>query len=134
MQEINLEITSVSASVRFSGAVGPSRFKTVELSAEATVQVDEDWQDAQSELYSRLGKQVKYLWLQGQKPLEGAEKAVEGIPAPDLTEPPPTVPDHYCLEHQTEFKRYQRGADTWYSHKTVDGVWCRETQPDLPPK
>ena len=125
-----MEVTSVSASVRFSGAVGPSRFKTVELSAEATVQGDEDWQDAQSELYSRLGKQVKYLWLQGQKPLEGAEKAVEDIPGPDLTEPPPTVPDHYCLEHQTEFKRYQRGADTWYSHKTVDGAWCRETQPD----
>jgi len=120
--------------VRFSGAVGPSRFKTVELSAEATVQGDEDWQDAQSELYSRLGKQVNYLWLQGQKPLEGAEKAVEDIPGPDLTEPQPPVPDHYCLEHQTGFKRYQRGADTWYSHKTVDGAWCRETQPDLPPK
>ena len=101
----------------------------MELSAEATVQGDEDWQDAQSELYSRLGKQVKYLWLQGQKPLEGAEKAVEGIPAPDLTEPPP-VQDHYCLAHRAECKRYQRGANTWYSHKTVDGAWCGETQPD----
>ena len=125
-----MEVTSVSASVRFSGAVGPSRFKTVELSAEATVQGDEDWLDAQGQLYQELGKQVKHLWLQGQKPLEGAEKAVEGIPGPDLTEPQPPVQDHYCLEHQTEFKRYQRGADTWYSHKTVDGTWCRETQPD----
>ena len=102
----------------------------MELSAEATVQGDEDWQDAQSKLYQELGRQVKHLWLKGQKPLEGAEKAVEGIPAPDLTRPPPTVPDHYCLEHQTGFKRYQRGANTWYSHKTVDGAWCRETQPD----
>ena len=125
-----MEITSVSASVRFSGAVGPSRFKTVELSAEATVQGDEDWQDAQSKLYQELGKQVKCLWLQGQKAPEGAEKAVEDIPGPDLTEPQPPVPAHYCLEHQIEFKRYQRGADTWYSHKTVDGAWCRETQPD----
>ncbi len=116
--------------MRFSGAVGPSRFKTVELSAEATVQGDEDWQDAQSELYSQLGKQVKYLWLQGQEPPEGARMAAEDIPGPTLNEPQPTVPDHYCLEHQTEFKRYQRGADTWYSHKTVDGTWCRETQPD----
>ena len=123
-------MTSVSASVRFSGAVGPSRFKTVELSAEASVQGDEDWQDAQSELYSRLGKQVKHLWLQGQKPLEGAEKAVEGIPVSSLTKPQPPVPDHYCLEHQTGYKRYQRGANTWYSHKTDHGAWCRETQPD----
>ena len=124
-----MEVTIVSASVRFSGAVGPSRFKTVELSAEATVQGDEDWQNAQSELYSQLGKQVKNLWLQGQKAPEGAEKAVEDIPGSDLTQQPP-APDHYCLEHQTAFKRYQRGANTWYSHKTVDGAWCRETQPD----
>ena len=54
-------------------------FKTVELSAEAKVQRDEDWQDAQSELYSRLGKQVKYLWLQGQKATEGAEKSKRTI-------------------------------------------------------
>ena len=124
-----MEVTSVSASVRFSGAVGPSRFKTVELSAEATVQGDEDWQDAQSELYSQLGNQVKNLWLQGQKAPEGVEMAVEDNPGSDLTQPLP-APDHYCLEHLTEFKRYQRGANTWYSHKTVDGAWCRETQPD----
>ena len=102
----------------------------MELSAEATVQVKEDWQNAQNELYQELGKQVKYLWLQGQKPPEGAEMAVEGIPGSDLNEPQPTVPDHYCLEHQAEFKRYQRGANTWYSHKTVDGTWCREPQAD----
>ena len=100
----------------------------MELSAEATVQGDEDWQDAQSELYSRLGKQVKSLWLQGQKAPEGAEKTAENIPGLDLTEPP--VLDHYCLDHQAEFKRYHRGADTWYSHKTDDGAWCRETQSD----
>ena len=100
----------------------------MELSAEATVQSDEDWQNAQNELYQELGKQVKRLWLQGQKAPEGAEKAVEDIPGSGLTEPP--APDHYCQEHQAEFKRYQRGANTWYSHKTVDGAWCRESQPD----
>ena len=126
-----MEVTSVSASVRFSGAVGPSRFKTVELSAEATVQGDEDWQNAQNELYSQLGKQVKHLWLQGQKASEAAEMAVEDISSTDVTQPNnPLGSDHYCLEHQAEFKRYQRGANTWYSHKTVDGAWCKETQPD----
>ena len=58
----------------------------MELSAEATVQVDEDWQDAQSQLYQELGKQVKSLWMQGQKPPEGAEKAIDGIPGSDLTQ------------------------------------------------
>ena len=58
----------------------------MELSAEATVQGDEDWRDAQSHLYQELGKQVKYLWLQGQKTPEGAEKAVEDITGSDLTQ------------------------------------------------
>jgi hypothetical protein len=95
------------------------------------VRVDEDWQDAQNELYQELGKQVKNLWLQGQKAPEWAEKAVEDIPGSDLTQHNQLpVPDHYCLEHQAEYKRYQRGANTWYSHKSDDGTWCRETQPD----
>ena len=89
-----MEVTSVSASVRFSGAVGPSRFKTVELSAEATVHGQEDWQNAQRELYSQLGKQVKNLWLQGQKVPEGSEKAIEDIPGSDLTEQKTTHPHH----------------------------------------
>ena len=100
----------------------------MELSAEATVRGDEDWRDAQSQLYQELGKQVKYLWLQGQKATEGAEKAVEDITGSDLTQTP--VADHHCLDHQAGFKRYQRGANTWYSHKTDDGTWCRETQSD----
>ena len=76
----------------------------MELSAEATVQGDEDWRDAQSHLYQELGKQVKYLWLQGQKTPEGAEKAVEDITGSDLTQKTP-VADHHCLDHLTEFKR-----------------------------
>jgi cell division GTPase FtsZ len=51
----------------------------VELSAEATVRGDEDWRDAQSHLYQELGKQVRYLWLQGQKTPEGAEKSKRTI-------------------------------------------------------
>ena len=100
----------------------------MELSAEATVRGDEDWRDAQSQLYQELGKQVKYLWLQGQKTPEGAEKAIDVIPGSDLPQTP--VADHHCLNHQAGFKRYQRGANTWYSHKTDDGTWCREPQSD----
>ena len=125
-----MEVTSVSASVRFSGAVGPSRFKTVELSAEATVQGDEDWQDAQSELYQELGKQVKYCACKARRPWKGLRRPQRTSQCQAWLNPPPTVQDHYCPEHQTEFKRYHRGADTWYSHKTVAGAWCRETQPD----
>ena len=36
----------VSASVRFSGALGDSRFKTIELCAEATLDGKETWSEA----------------------------------------------------------------------------------------
>ena len=114
LQGKELEVTSVSASVRFSGTVGPSRFKTVELSAEATVQGDEDWRDAQSHLYQELGKQVKHLWLQGQTAPEGAEKAVEDITDSDLTQTP--IADHHCLDPLTVLNSYLRGATTCSRH------------------
>lgn len=33
---------------------------------------------------------------------------------------------HYCEEHQTEFKRFEKDGRVWYSHKAPDGKWCRE--------
>lgn len=35
-------------------------------------------------------------------------------------------PEHNCQEHQTPLKRYCRGENVWYSHKTDDGKWSRE--------
>ena len=34
--------------------------------------------------------------------------------------------EHYCEEHQAEFKRYEKDGRVWYSHKTADGKWCKE--------
>ena len=34
---------------------------------------------------------------------------------------PTEIPAHYCKEHQREFKRYSRGDNVLYSHKTADG-------------
>ena len=60
-----MKVTTVSASVRFSGAVGDSRFKTIELSAEAALEGKETWIEAQASLYERLGCQLKTLWANG---------------------------------------------------------------------
>ena len=38
-----MKVTTVSAGVRSSGAVGDSRFKTIELSAEANLDGKEIW-------------------------------------------------------------------------------------------
>ena len=110
-----MKITTVSASVRFSGAVGESRFKTIELSAEAALDGKETWTEAQASLYQQLGCQLKVLWATGQQ-AEAEEPASE----PE----PPT--EHYCQEHAIPFKRYTRGENVWWSHRTPDGKWCRE--------
>jgi len=32
---------------------------------------------------------------------------------------------HWCQAHQTDYKRFSKGDQVWYSHKTEDG-WCKE--------
>lgn len=34
---------------------------------------------------------------------------------------------HYCGEHEKAFRKFEKGGQTWYSHK-IDGTeeWCRE--------
>ena len=57
-----MKVTTVSASVRFSKAVGKGQHKTAELCAEATIGDGENWTDAQAKLYQQLGEQLKSLW------------------------------------------------------------------------
>lgn len=40
--------------------------------------------------------------------------------------PPARTPVHYCQQHQSEYKRFEKDGRVWYSHKTSDGKWCRE--------
>ena len=105
-----MKITTVSATVRFSKDIGNKRFKTVELSAEGMVSAGENWQVAQVQLYSELGQQLKSLWTaNGSTNNHNRE----------------SIPDHYCNEHGTDFKRHEKEGQVWYSHKSGDG-WCKE--------
>ena len=123
-----MKVTTVSASVRFSGSVGESRFKTIELSAEAALDGKEAWTEAQAQLYQQLGCQLKALWTNGtgNNAQDDAEEPTEAASEPEPPETPATSPEHYCQEHQREFRRYSRGDSVWWSHKTADGKWCRE--------
>jgi hypothetical protein len=119
-----MKVTTVSASVRFSGSLGDSRFKTIELSAEATLDGKETWTEAQANLYQQLGCQLKALWTNGtgHKPQDAPESQGEAI----IVAEPTQTPEHFCQEHQTPFKQYHRGDSVWWSHKKADGKWCRE--------
>ena len=93
-----MKVTTVSASVRFSGALGDSRFKTIELSAEATLDGKETWTEAQATLYQQLGCQLKALWANGagQKAQDGAEEPTEAASEPEPPQVPTQPPEHHC--------------------------------------
>jgi hypothetical protein len=111
-----MRIATVSASVRFSKALGDGQHKTVELSAEAFLDDDEVWTEAQGNLYRELGQQLKTLWANGNS------KAAQ---EPTTVEAPTTKSEHYCQEHRTEYNRYGKDGRVWYSHK-VGNKWCKE--------
>lgn len=105
-----MKVTTVSASVRYSKPMGDGSFKTVELGAEATLTNSEAWTEAQAHLYGELGSQLKALWT---------------AKSNGNTSSASTTPDHYCQEHKTEFKRYEKEGRVWYAHKNGQ-KWCRE--------
>ena len=71
--EGEMKVTTVSASVRFSKALGDGVHKTVELSAAAALQGQETRAEAQANLYQQLGQQLKTLWDNGKSALDAPQ-------------------------------------------------------------
>jgi hypothetical protein len=115
-----MRIATVSASVRFSKALGDGQHKTVELGCEATLTAQESWPEAQATLYHELGQQMKTLWANGK-----GQNSLESHTPPVSTPSAPQHPEHWCAEHNTEFRKYSRDGRTWYSHR-AGNQWCKE--------
>ena len=92
-----------------------SGHKTIELSAQAALDPKDKWQDAQSQLYTELGEQLKALWI---SKTSGQTTKIE-----DSTT---AQSEHHCVEHGVEFKRYEKEGKVWYAHKAYNNKWCRE--------
>ena len=113
-----MNVTTISATVRYSKPLPDEAWKAVELSAEASLDPNETWIEAQASLYQDLGRQLKALWTSN-----GNGQAVNGTAKAEATTTEQS--NHYCQEHQTEFKRYEKDGRTWYAHKAGQ-KWCRE--------
>ena len=124
-----MKVDRVTATIKYSLDTGHG-WKAVELGAEATLDPKDTWQDAQHRLYGELSQQLQKMWANGHKAQDGAQSSVETpqVPEPPCPPPetPPQLPEHFCQEHQTPFKRYSRGDSLWWSHKTGARKWCRE--------
>ncbi len=126
-----MQISKIAAHVRFSKDIGGS-WKSLELAAEADVTIMDDWTVCQAELYSQLSQQLRQLWNNGNgtalNSQNGGESHVEPPAEPAPVSGSETRLEHWCDEHQAEFKRRQKAGVIWYSNKGPDGSWCNEPE------
>jgi hypothetical protein len=129
-----VKVERISAHIRFSKDTRQG-WKTIELGAEASIDpATEDWVICQTGLYSQLAQRLRTLWSQNghnpehsqngqEKPKEASWRELESYPSPVEKKPAPKA--HWCEEHQTAFRKFERDGRFWYSHKNGDG-WCKE--------
>lgn len=129
-----MEVSKISANIRYSQDTGKGAWKVIELGAEATISDREHWKQAQSELYYQLGDQLRTLWSNGSNTgngaaLNGAGGADKAVQPPAASEPTQQTPrPHWCQPHNMEWKRRTKAGVVWYSHRQDSG-WCNEPEP-----
>jgi hypothetical protein len=121
-----MRVTKVSSIIRYA-AEAKGAWRTIEVSAEAAINPEENWQTVQQELYRQLGDQLKSMWSRGaSKAQTEADSWIElGGNHKEALTPVPSR-EHFCTAHQIEYKRFTKDGRTWYSHKAPDGKWCKE--------
>ena len=112
-----MNVTTIAATVRYSKPLPDGAWKAVELSAEASLDPNEAWIEAQASLYQELGQQLRTLWTAKNGQASGGAAKAENTTTEQSK--------HYCQEHQTEFKRYEKEGRVWYAHKAGQ-KWCKE--------
>ena len=119
-----MKVDRVKASLRYSRDTG-NGWKTVELGAEASLGPQEEWQEAEAQLYTELSASLMSLWARG---ICDGDKT-EGYQEPEAR-------THWCQEHSQEFRRYEKqtskGLSAWYSHRVEGGGWCKEKAEQVP--
>ena len=123
-----MKVKTVSVNIRFSKALEDKNYKTIELGAEATLDSNDNWQEAQSNLYQELGQQLKNLWIaktDGETRINN--RSTQSTNDENTrSKTAPTVSDrHMCSEHNVDYKRFEKNGKSWYAHKSKDG-WCNE--------
>ncbi len=107
-----MKVTTVTAAIKYSLDTG-NGWKAIELGAEGTIGINDNWQQAQHQLYGELSQQLKALWC---------GKGTESTTQPTAEAEPP---EPYCQEHGVVLKQYSKGDSFWYAHK-AGGAWCNE--------
>ena len=108
-----MRVTKVSATLRYSTET-QGAWRSIEMGAEASLtSSDEQWETCQEHLYQDLRRQLAKMWANGTTKVDHPE------PAQEL--------NHWCAEHQAEFKAKNGPHGEFYSHR-INGTngWCNE--------
>ena len=89
-----MQVTTVSANIRFSKDIGHGAWKVIELGAGAIIDAKDIWQDAQYQLYGELSQQMQKMWANGSKAQNDSQSYVEVPQVPEPTTTPPNPPAH----------------------------------------
>jgi hypothetical protein len=113
-----MKVDRVTATLRYS-AEAKGAWRSIEVGAEAALtNSDGSWEQAQADLYQKLGQHLKTLWANGNGKAEAQEQQIAETPA--LLKP------HWCSEHNQEWEPKNGKYGTFYNHKAPDGSWCNE--------
>ena len=112
-----MEVSKISATIRYSQDTGKGAWKVIELGAEASVSDREFWKQAQSELYYQLTDQLRQLWNNGNGAALNGAGVAETAKPPTASEPTQTPREHWCSAHYMDWKRRSKDGVVWYSHR-----------------
>jgi hypothetical protein len=117
-----MKVTEVTVVAKYSLDTGHG-WKAIEVGAIATLtNSDETLETAQQELYARLSHQLKVLWTNGSgKPALSEAKG--------LTQEQATPKEHWCSEHNQEWKLRNGPHGGFRSHQITGSrptQWCNQ--------
>lgn len=133
-----MKVDQISAHIRMSRQMPDNTWATVELGAEATVDFQEEWIDAQAQLYQELRDQLRTLWLEKVACRQDGPGQGQRIDtgSGEIT----TTDDPVCPKHHKSSQSDHGGL--WCPSREADGKWCswREAKPtksgpiNIPPR
>jgi hypothetical protein len=122
-----MKVTIVKANLRLSKHIDDC-WASCELAAEASLESDEIWEDAQAALYRSLKGQLASLFAKNAHS-RAPETVIQPPDEVQVTQRPPingVHPAHYCELHEETFKERRKGSRVWWSHRAGNG-WCNES-------
>ena len=90
-----MKVDRVTATIRFSQDSGKGAWRSLELGAEAQVAPNENWVEAEEQLYRQLAQRTKTLWANG----SNGKTTAQELPEPEALPPAAALLHHQVANY-----------------------------------